>query len=248
MNEIEKQIKSFNDIVSKSIQSAKETAPMLERFVLGNPFGKKKVISFSLYGNLPKYDQGMLANIALAKEIYPGWQVRVYVPWDYQLSEQLHAAGAEVCMVNDDRIKDLPMCWRFLACEDPEVHVAIFRDADSRLSIKEKVAVDEWLNTGRVFHIMRGHVNHYCYPILGGMWGVYAGNLQLFGPMTKWNISRYSGDMMFLEQYVWPHVTIRNAIVHGVNSGDRPFPSHPPCEVDFIGQSWEADGSKEVVR
>ena len=33
----------------------------------------KKVISFSLYGNDPKYTIGMIKNVNISKELYPDW-------------------------------------------------------------------------------------------------------------------------------------------------------------------------------
>ena len=41
---------------------------------------------------------------------------------------------------------------------------------DSRLSMREKNAVDEWLESGKSLHIMRDHPHHNFF-ILGGMWG-----------------------------------------------------------------------------
>ena len=46
----------------------------------------------------------------------------------------------------------------------------IVRDTDSRLGIREKLAVDEWLDSGKKLHIMRDHPYHRV-PMLGGMWG-----------------------------------------------------------------------------
>ena len=37
-----------------------------------------KVISFSLWGDNKVYTYGMIENVLLARELYPGWQVRVH--------------------------------------------------------------------------------------------------------------------------------------------------------------------------
>lgn len=46
-----------------------------------------KVISFSIYGNMPMYTIGLLKNLELAKKIYSDWKVYVYynttVPPEY---------------------------------------------------------------------------------------------------------------------------------------------------------------------
>jgi len=37
-----------------------------------------RVISYSLYGSNPRYTDGAISNAKLMKEIYPGWDMRVY--------------------------------------------------------------------------------------------------------------------------------------------------------------------------
>ena len=36
----------------------------------------------------------------------------------------------------------------------------LMRNLDSRLSIREKLAVDEWVSSGKRFHVMRDHPSH----------------------------------------------------------------------------------------
>ena len=45
------------------------------------------------------------------------------------------------------------MFWRFEAAYDSDADVVIFRDADSRLNMREKAAVDQWLVSDKNFHI-----------------------------------------------------------------------------------------------
>ena len=62
------------------------------------------------------------------------------------------------------------MVWRFLPLLDPGVEVVVSRDLDSRLTPREQAAVEEWLETGLTFHVMRDNPHHGT-EILGGMWG-----------------------------------------------------------------------------
>ena len=39
---------------------------------------RKKIISFSLWGDKTAYYYGMLENILKRNEIYPGWVIRIY--------------------------------------------------------------------------------------------------------------------------------------------------------------------------
>ena len=59
---------------------------------------------------------------------------------------------------------------RFLPLVDPQVSVMVSRDLDSRLTTREQAAVEDWLNTGLAFHVMRDNPQHGT-EILGGMWG-----------------------------------------------------------------------------
>ena len=62
------------------------------------------------------------------------------------------------------------MVWRFLPLLDPSVEVVVSRDLDSRLTTREQAAVEDWLETGLTFHVMRDNPHHGT-EILGGMWG-----------------------------------------------------------------------------
>ena len=72
--------------------------------------------------------------------------------------------------MENSELKD-PMVWRFLVASDKNVERYIVRDIDSRLSVREKQAVDEWIKSGKMFHVMRDHPSHSHYPMSGGMWG-----------------------------------------------------------------------------
>jgi len=64
--------------------------------------------------------------------------------------------------------------WRFYAAADADVMIC--RDVDSRLGLREKFAVDEWLESDKDCHIMRDNEEHGA-PICAGMWGARNGIL-----------------------------------------------------------------------
>jgi hypothetical protein len=49
----------------------------------------------------------------------------------------------------------LPTVWRFLPIGDSFVDIFLSRDSDSNLQERELHAVNEWLNSSTLFHIMR---------------------------------------------------------------------------------------------
>lgn len=135
----------------------------------------KKLISFCLWGDDPKYCVGAVKNAMLRKEIYPDWVSRFYVHKDVpqEYVEKLKSIeGTEVVIL------DSAPGWsftleRFKAIDDPEVERAIFRDTDSRLNEREKAAVEDWEKSKTILHIMKDHPYHGGFPILAGMWGLY---------------------------------------------------------------------------
>jgi hypothetical protein len=80
----------------------------------------KKVISFSLWGDNPKYTIGAIKNAELTPIIYPGWISRFYcglsVPSN--IIETLKSLpNTEVIMMDVDGDWS-GMFWRFYACDD----------------------------------------------------------------------------------------------------------------------------------
>ena len=78
--------------------------------------------------------------------------------------------NVKIIFKTGDLLTNKPMMWRFEAIDDPDVEIMMSRDTDTRFLPREKLAVDEWLESGKTFHIMRDHPHHY-YEILGGMFG-----------------------------------------------------------------------------
>lgn len=189
-----------------------------------------KVITFSLWGDSKLYNYGALENALLASEVYPGWECCFYVSRGVIPAVRDRLAGmAHVRMVEmeeDDKFSNA--LWRFEPAFTTEDTV-IVRDCDSRLNERERLAVDEWLESDRDFHIMRDHATGHWGRVLGGMWGARNGALMPFGEAFekyKGNRNnRYFYDMDLLAKEVYPHV---EAMVHDeyfrYEADARPFP------------------------
>jgi protein O-GlcNAc transferase len=131
----------------------------------------KKVISYSLWGDKPMYNVGAVENADNASELYPDWICRYYVGESvpHETLEKLASrSNTELIMVKASN-DWTGMFWRFFAVDSADV--VLFRDVDSRLTLREKTAVNEWASSGKPIHIMRDHPYH-TERIMGGMWGV----------------------------------------------------------------------------
>lgn len=204
---------------------------------------KKKIISFSLWGANPKYVVGAIKNAELAKTIYSGWICRFYVG-----QSTVNEAGTYLkqleCFDNVEIIKMNEdgdwsgMFWRFLPISDDDVDVMISRDTDSRLSLREKCAVDEWLKSGKAFHIIRDHPYHD-FKILGGMWGARKGVLgdmklliENFKKEDYWQV-----DQDFLAEIIFPRIK-DNSFIHD-EFGDGKRISKRRRNFEFIGNIYD---------
>tara|TARA_R110000824_G_scaffold71782_2_gene183640 strand:+ start:948 stop:1616 length:669 start_codon:yes stop_codon:yes gene_type:complete len=206
----------------------------------------KKLITFSLWGQNPKYLVGAVRNAELAKEIYPDWMCRFYVGQSVpsQIIFQLESFD-NVEVVQRPEFGDWRgMFWRFLPASEEGVEIMISRDADSRLSLREKAAVDEWLGGDKGFHIMRDHPYHK-FPVLGGMWGVKSGTLPNMSQLIEQfaQEDKYGTDYEFFDQVVVPHIR-DDALIHDEFFGGIPFPTSRK-DYQFVGQVF--DENEETV-
>ena len=176
----------------------------------------KKLIVFSLWGNDPKYTVGAIHNAIQANSVYPDWVCRFYVgqsvPNEIILTLE-NFSNTEVIRM-ETQGDWTSMFWRFYPASESDVDIMISRDCDSRLSLREKIAVDEWLNSDKDFHIMRDHPWHGT-QILGGMWGVRNSILKdmknKIDEFVKGNF--WQVDQNFLAKIIYPIVK-ENLFVH----------------------------------
>ena len=178
----------------------------------------KKIISFSLWGQKEAmdgysyqtplmYSNGLIRNLEIQKNqnIYKDWTIRVYlnntVPLEIQ--NKIKELGAELIDMTGTKIPG--MFWRFLPFNDSSIDVFVVRDTDSRINKRGESAVNEWLASDKLLHVMRDHPQHH-YKILGGMWGYknYMDRIDILKPMDNflkkrnYNFKRMD-DMIFLE-------------------------------------------------
>lgn len=100
-------------------------------------------------------------------------------------------------------------------------NVVIVRDSDSRISLREVMAVEEWIKSDKKFHTFRDHEAHFEFPIIGCAFG-YKGKFDnsVLNLLNKYTTERnyYVGDQIFLKDVIWPLVE-DNAIIHCMNEG-----------------------------
>lgn len=204
-------------------------------FQRGKP--QRNVIAFTLFGDSPRYCESAIANVLVAKELFPHWRCRIYlddsVP--FSIHQRLQKAGAQIVDMSGAAKDGIhPLMWRFLVVDDTEVDRYLIRDADSLLSEREQAAVEQWVTTDYWFHHMRDYFTH-TELILAGLWGGCRGGLMALRPlMQAWlarqtDVTRFA-DQIFLRETVWP--TLRLSVLSHDDwfdfHGAVTFPAHAP--------------------
>jgi len=179
----------------------------------------KKIISFSLWGDDPKYCVGALRNAELAAIHYPDWECRFYIPGIISTNGALYRTvitlsemdNSEVLMTSDPAGWH-GMFWRFLPASEDSVDVFISRDCDSRLSAREASAVNEWLSGPHLVHSMADHPYHF-HPKMGLMGGMFGMKRHACPQMSKLITAfkakypdAWQCDQDFLRDYIFPLV------------------------------------------
>lgn len=200
-----------------------------------------KIISFSLWGDDPKYTVGAIRNAELAKTIYPDWICRFYVGQSVpnQIVWFLESFDNTQVIKKPEPGDWTSMFWRFEPAGEEDVEVMISRDTDSRLNLREKAAVEQWLSSEKKFHIMRDHPFHK-FSVLGGMWGAKKGCL----PNMKSMIDSFSQENAYGTDYKFfdelKRTTLEDSVImiHDEFFSGSPFPVKRNG-FEFVGQVFD---------
>lgn len=169
--------------------------------------------SFCLYNpHNPFYYDGLLENISIIKQHFPGWGIYVYIGNDVPswFLEKLAAAGCRIRMTQETGHKT--MIHRFFAIDEPDVDAMFVRDADSRVHWKDRWAIRKFLESPYIAHTIRDHPEHIA-RMMGGLWALKKSPripsiraLYEEYKATGNDVSRVGNDQVFLGKHVYPLV------------------------------------------
>lgn len=204
-----------------------------------------KLISFSLWGNNLKYCIGAIRNAELIKDIYPNWTARFYIHKDVNKSyvDQINNLGAQVKIMDENPSWE-GMMWRYFPINDEDIELFISRDTDSRLNMREKNAVDAWINSDKNFHIMRDHPYHG-FPILGGMFGARKQGFEIIrDSMSQFKFeNRYGTDYTFFSDMLFPKIK-DDSLIHDEFFDKKPFPTIR-LNYQFVGAIFDENEKQD---
>jgi len=204
----------------------------------------KKIITYSLWGNDLKYTLGAIENAKALDDVFPDWLARFYCGTSVPkgIIRTLESYENVEVVIMEEKGSWNGMFWRFYPASEEDVDVMISRDCDSRLTEREKSAVDEWLESDKSFHIMRDHPWHGT-QILGGMWGVRGDILKNMKSMIDdyfkgdfWQV-----DQNFLKEKVYNRIKndcFVHDSYHNYELFKRPFPLKRIAQ-EFVGEAFD---------
>ena len=198
-----------------------------------------KIISFCLYGDNPKYTIGAIKNAKLAKTLYPDWKCMFFCDSSVSVDiiNRLKDFNNTIVIMKDGNNDAGGMFWRFEPISYSAVDVMIVRDTDSRLSEREVAAVNDWLDSGKLFHIMHDHPWHGPNCIVGCMFGIRKPLLtNIISLIEDWPHKKYyNDDQHFLNTIILPMVKNETCYHDEINlSIDCPFPTKR-IGLEFVG-------------
>ena len=205
----------------------------------------KKVITFSLWGKDNIYNVGAIKNAETFDKFYTGFECWFYIHKDTVPEQTISALSKipniKIIMKTGNLNVCKPRMWRFEAIDDPDVSIMMSRDCDSRISSRETSAVNEWLKSNKLFHIMRDHPYH-TVPILAGMFGT-----KKITNIPSWKIlmdkatqhNTYQYDQDFLRNFIYPVIKDNSCIhasFHRLEKHAKYFPNRYNKRLNFVGE------------
>lgn len=210
----------------------------------------KKVVSFSLWGANEIYTLGAIRNSELKNDFFPDWEMWVY--YDDSVPEDILKTLEKNNVVLKKRNSPgyVKATWRFLPAADETIDYFISRDADSRISERDKTAVEDWIMSNKDFHILRDHPVGHNWHMNAGMWGCKGGKIpdmeSLIEQYSKTHATNQSYfDQMFLRDVIY-HKTLNSLLSHDEYFNFEPFSVPVPRDrkldnFAFVGESIKSD-------
>jgi len=167
------------------------------------------VFSFSIYGDKPLYCEGLVRNLEAIAIHYPRFETHIYagndVPEEYlRRYESFPLTTIHRLPFTGGRLT----FHRFFAIDLPGVQLMIVRDADSRLTERDRWCMDDFIASGWNIYCVRDH-KHHTREIMAGLWGMRRipgfsmGKAYIEFAPTCHDIDAYQADQDFLRNTLY---------------------------------------------
>ena len=167
------------------------------------------VFSFCIYGESEFYYRGLRENLDLIETHYPEWHVFIYV--GVGAREELLAplrSRPNTHWFSTGCAGATNMVWRFFAIDAPGVATIHVRDADSRVHVRDRWCIDQFMKSEHLAYTIRDNAGHQI-RMMGGLWGCRKlpfSVREFYLQSRKDLLSRtpeFGYDQDFLSAYLW---------------------------------------------
>jgi len=203
----------------------------------------KKVFTFGLWGSNPTYNIGAIKNAEIINNIFPNFECWFYIHQESvpeKTINNLKLFKNTKIILKSGKISYL---WRYEAIDEDDVEIMMPRDTDSRIWEREIYAINEWLKSDKIFHIMRDHP-HHDVRIMAGMFGTkkipqILSWKDLINNNNKLDKTALQADQSWLRDYIYPHI-VNNSLIHASfhkwESHAISFPIPYNNSLNFVGE------------
>jgi hypothetical protein len=205
----------------------------------------EKAIAFSLWGDKPRYTEGMIRNAIIAPHVFEGWQLVCF--HDNTVSRQvlLQLYNYRVKLVDASAYERQGLktgyFWRFLVNDMAERWIV--RDSDSRLNVRDLTAVEEWERSGKAWHVIRDDVAHVAFPdgtpkaVTTGGWGGFRTGINMAEEVKACPLpGAYADDERWITQDFFPRVMSHSVLEHDYRT--HPIPRERVGHY-YVIQVWD---------
>lgn len=123
-----------------------------------------KVFSFCLYGTSPHYYRGLIENIKIIQEFFPDFSIYVYLGE----CDPTWVLPDGVTVIHTEKSGAINAWFRYKPLAFAEI--GFVRDADSRITERDRWCIAKFLESDYSYHSIRDHHWHRS-PIMAGLFG-----------------------------------------------------------------------------
>jgi hypothetical protein len=216
--------------------------------------GGVNIFSYCIYGSNPKYVEGMVKNLEQIRIHYPTFQTWIAVGNDVPPEYiERYTSFPNVQLTHYPLTGGRLRTFRFFPIDNPNVTCMIVRDADSRISERDRECIRRFMESDFSVYTIRDHYYHKC-PIMGGQWGIKRTaahptfQLEVGYNTLKDKISSldsYGSDEYYTRHYIYPiygeHMIVFSSINYSTGGKETIAEITPPQKDkwDFCGNVYE---------
>lgn len=205
----------------------------------------RKAIAFSLWGKGSRYMVGMVRNAIIAPHVFEDWQLVCFYDADVPLHVLQELTTYRVKLIDASGFKARGLktgyFWRFLINDMAERWIV--RDADSRLSVRDLTAVEEWERSGKTWHVIRDDVAHLAFPdgeaksVTTGGWGGFRTGVDMAKEIRACQLpGEYADDERWITRDFFPRVMAQSVLEHDIRT--HPIPRERVGHY-YVIQVWD---------